>query len=93
MTRKHVEKQLDLHHHLVERPHPATRYDAGNGQGTVHRWPQGATQDRPILDGSTQSAVAEREVENPWRGLEDPGLIRHPDRIPESQRHHLHEAA
>ena len=59
-----------------ETPHEATRFDAGNGQGTVSGPPDGETQDRPILDGSTQGAAAEREVDNPRRGMEDPGLVR-----------------
>lgn len=71
-----------------EKPHPASRTDAGNGQGTVSGPPHGETQDRPVLDGSTQSREAEREVDNPWRGVYNPELVRHPDRVP---HHRLHE--
>ncbi|MBN9612698.1 MAG: hypothetical protein J0H64_04415 [Actinobacteria bacterium] len=81
------------HGHPVEKPRTASHYDAGNGQGMVHRWAEGPTQDRPVLDGSTQSAEAEREVDNPWRGIDDPGLIFYPEHVPESKRHHLKRAA
>ncbi|CAG7620350.1 hypothetical protein ACFPZL_08365 [Leucobacter soli] len=94
MTRKHVERQSEARSHIVDEPHPATRYEAGNGQGTTRAWAhEGKTQDHPILDGSTQSAEAERDVDNPWRGIDDPSLHRHPEHIPESARHHLHDTA
>jgi len=81
------------HGHHVEQPRAASHDDPGNGQGMVHRWAEGPTQDRPILDGSRQSAEAEREVDNPWRGIDDPGLIFYPEHVPESKRHHLKRAA
>lgn len=81
------------HGHLVEKPHPASAHDAGNGQGTIHEWLHSRTQEHPILDGSTQSAEVEHDVENPWRGLYDPALTRHPWRVPESQRHHTTRAS
>ncbi|MBK0419165.1 hypothetical protein JD276_08980 [Leucobacter sp. CSA1] len=59
-------------------PHEATRFQASNGAGTVSGPPPGETQDRPILDGSTEDE-AERHVENPRRGMENPELIRHPE--------------
>lgn len=62
--------------HHPDEPHEATRYDSGTGQGTVSGPPKGETQDRPILDGATQSQAEERAVENPRRGMEDPGLVR-----------------
>lgn len=52
-------------------------HDAGDGQGTVSGPPAGEVQDRPVLDGSTMSDEAERSVDNPRRGMEDPGLVRH----------------
>ncbi len=57
-------------------PHSASRFDAGNGQGTVSgpSWGQ-STQDRPILDGSTQDPSAEASVPNPHRGQSDPATI------------------
>lgn len=64
--------------HYVEPAHAASRYDAGNGQGTVAKWPEGKTLEHPVLDGSTQAPRAEHDVDNPWRGLDDPALIRHP---------------
>lgn len=70
-----------------DKPHPASATDAGSGQGTVSGPPHGKTQDRPVLDGSTQSRESEREVDNPWRGVYDPELHRHPEREP---HHSLH---
>lgn len=59
-------------------PHPPTRFDAGNGQGVAVNPPlDSGVQERPILDGSTQSAVAEASVPNPYRGQDDPGTISH----------------
>ncbi len=69
----------DEKHTPEEAPHEADRLDAGNGQGTVSGPPDGETQDRPVLDGSTQGDEAERSVENPRKGMEDPGLIRRPE--------------
>ena len=57
-------------------PHEATEFDAGNGQGTVSGPPKGDVQQRPVMDGSTQSAAEEHSVDNPRRGMEDPGLVR-----------------
>lgn len=57
-----------------------SRFDAGDGQGTSSGPPKDVdVQERPILDGSTEPDTVEREVENPRRGMEDPGLIRHPE--------------
>ncbi|WP_449281279.1 hypothetical protein [Leucobacter sp.] len=56
-------------------PHPATRFDAGTGQGTVTGPPHDIDHlDRPILDGSTMSDEAEASVPNPHRGQVDPAL-------------------
>lgn len=57
-----------------EEPHAASRFDAGTGQGTVSGPPPGETQDRPILDGSTEGGEAERGTVNPHRGRADPSL-------------------
>lgn len=63
---------------ITEAPHKATRYDAGTGQGTSHGPPRGvAFQDRPVLDGSTQSYVVEHSVPNPTRGEDDPQSVTH----------------
>lgn len=58
-------------------PHPASRFDAGTGQGTVSgpRWDTELLE-HPVLDGSTQSAEAEASVPNPYRGRNDPALVR-----------------
>ena len=63
----------------VEPTHAESRFDAGNGQGTITKWPEGKTLDHPLLDGSTQDWKAEHDVSNPWRGLDDPALTRHPE--------------
>ncbi|GAA1775888.1 hypothetical protein [Leucobacter iarius] len=59
-----------------DRPHAATRHDAGTGQGTVHdphyEW---STLDHPVLDGSTESKRAQAKVENVYRGVEDPSFV------------------
>ncbi|WP_427870365.1 hypothetical protein [Leucobacter luti] len=61
-----------------DKPHEATRFDAGTGQGTVHEFPRGAkAQERPILDGSTESRAAEASTPNPNRGEADPALVTH----------------
>lgn len=61
-----------------DRPHEATRFDAGTGQGTVHGFPKGpSAQERPILDGSTESPSAEASTPNPNRGESDPALVTH----------------
>lgn len=57
-----------------EPPHAASRFDAGTGQGTISRIPAGKTLDHPILDGSTESRVAQGFTENPFRGRRDPAL-------------------
>lgn len=60
-------------------PHGPSRLDAGTGQGTVTGPPHTEFQERPILDGSTQSAEAEASVPNPYRGQSDPaGIHRQP---------------
>lgn len=64
--------------HFQDPPRPESRYDSGSGNGTIMRWPPGKTLEHPILDGATQSRHAEHDVENPWRGVDDPGLIVHP---------------
>lgn len=61
---------------LPEPPHPATEFDAGTGQGTVHPPRTGRLQQRPILDGSTQDSVTESTVPNPHRGQEDPAMMK-----------------
>lgn len=66
-------------------PHKGDKHDAGTGQGTVSQSPEGETLERPVLDGSTEGKESEREVDNPWRGLEDPALIRHPDKGEKSE--------
>lgn len=81
---KHAERHENTRLPQRDKPHPATRYDAGSGQGTVSGPPYGeATQDRPVLDGSTMSPEAERAVDNPWRGIYDPELRRHPAHEPD----------
>lgn len=61
---------------LVEYPHEASRFDAGNGQGTVSGPPlDGGVLEHPILDGSTQRPAAEADVPNPYRGVDDPATI------------------
>lgn len=57
-----------------EPPHAASRYDAGTGQGTISRMPEGKTLDHPVLDGSTESKVSQGFTENPFRGRRDPAL-------------------
>ncbi|WP_449278841.1 hypothetical protein [Leucobacter sp. GX24907] len=65
-----------LNEEIPDAPHPPGRYDAGTGQGTAANPPRGDdTQDRPILDGSTQSPIAEASVPNPYRGQADPALV------------------
>ena len=63
-----------------DEPHKATETDAGTGQGTVEELPHGEHQDRPVLDGSTESPEADASTDDPRRGMSDPGLIRHPER-------------
>ncbi|SJN09204.1 hypothetical protein FM113_05530 [Leucobacter sp. 7(1)] len=65
------------HHPNV--PHHATRTEAPNGEGTAHPPRDGATQDRPILDGASEYYGDEAEEVNPRLGQEDPALIRHPE--------------
>lgn len=57
-----------------EPPHAASRYDAGTGQGTISEIPSGKTLDHPVLDGSTESRVAQSSTQNPFRGHRDPAL-------------------
>ncbi len=58
--------------------HAGSRFDAGTGQGTVSGPPHdGPLQERPVLDGSTQSYAVESTVPNPNRGEDDPGRIAH----------------
>lgn len=62
---------------MPEPPHPATRFDAGTGQGTVTGPPHDSPlQERPILDGSTQNYFAEATVPNPNRGESDPAQMK-----------------
>ncbi|WP_053382960.1 hypothetical protein [Leucobacter celer] len=60
-------------------PHEATETEAGNGEGTVSALPEGETQDRPVLDGSTDHLGHDGKQQNPRYGMSDPGLIRHPE--------------
>lgn len=65
-----------LDEEILEVPHEATHFDAGTGGGTVSGVnDDAATQDRPLLDGSTMSPITERTVPNPYRGVEDPATI------------------
>ncbi|MHA3724082.1 hypothetical protein ACXR2T_09410 [Leucobacter sp. HY1910] len=57
-----------------EAPHPASRYDAGTGQGTLFRMPQGDVIEHPVLDGATEGRAAQRATENPFRGHRDPAM-------------------
>lgn len=57
-----------------EAPHPASRFDAGTGQGTLFRMPKGEKLEHPVLDGATESRKAQRATENPFRGHRDPAL-------------------
>lgn len=59
--------------------HDATESDASNGEGTVVDSPDGETLDHPVLDGSTVDYDEEGEDRNPRYGMEDPGLVRHPE--------------
>lgn len=81
MKHSSTERYLTKHDHFVDPPRPASRFDSGSGNGTIMRWPPGKTLEHPILDGATQSREAEHDVENPWRGVSDPGLIVHPWRV------------
>lgn len=82
-TRRDIEPEVDpdsgrrVAEEHPDPPHPASRFDAGTGQGTVTGPPTGSVfQERPILDGSTQSAEAEASVPNPYRGETDPARMR-----------------
>ncbi len=59
--------------------HEETATEASNGEGTASSPPKGGTQDRPILDGSTVDYGREGRIDNPRYGMEDPGLVRHPE--------------
>lgn len=72
---EHAETQIPM----SQVPHPATEHEAPNGAGTTGAMPHGATQDRPLLDGSSEYYVPEGEEKNPRYGEEDPGLVRHPE--------------
>lgn len=63
--------------HSLEK-HADTGTEASNGEGTAES-AEGNTQDRPILDGSTEDYAELGEEVNPRYGQEDPGLIRHPE--------------
>lgn len=82
---KHIERQQQAHGAHSEpsrstKPRTASRFDAGTGQGTVSEPHYGdTTLDHPVLDGSTLGPEAERAVDNPWRGITDPELRRHPE--------------
>ncbi|MGO3148235.1 MAG: hypothetical protein ACTIJ6_11220 [Leucobacter sp.] len=78
MKRTTVIKYQSPNRPYIEPVHVSSAHDAGNGHGTVRRWPPGKTLDHPVLDGSTQSWKSDHDTENPWRGLNDPGLIVHP---------------
>lgn len=63
------------------RIHPPSRFDSGDGQGTSRGAKRGTRAlEHPILDGASESDEIEHEAENPWRGLVDPALKRHPER-------------
>lgn len=78
MKHASTERHPSTPSHFMDPPHEASRYESGNGHGTVRRWPSDKTLEHPVLDGATGSSEAEHDVENPWRGLSDPGLIVHP---------------
>lgn len=66
-----------LHEELYETPHPASRFDAGTGQGTISETPRhGDKLEHPILDGSTESFRFQATVPNPNRGDEDPAAMK-----------------
>ena len=71
------------------RVHPPSRFDSGDGQGTSRGAKRGTRAlEHPILDGATESDEIEHEAENPWRGLTDPALKRHPERRRSGDREH-----
>lgn len=71
-----TELDVDSHERVFDAPHPASEFDAGDGQGTVSGPPlDGGVLRHPILDGATQSDAAEATVPNPYRGVNDPGTI------------------
>lgn len=74
MTNKDLDKEIQEEHH--GEPREATDTDAGTGQGTSSGPPEGETQDRPVLDGSTLTDEEEKQVEDPRKGMSDPALIR-----------------
>ncbi|MGO1539029.1 MAG: hypothetical protein ACTHZ9_09385 [Leucobacter sp.] len=61
--------------------HGATEHSASNGKGTVNGPPRGKTQDRPILDGASETYEVDPEPGNPWRGVENPQLTRRPEDV------------
>lgn len=61
---------------ILDPPHVASRFEAPNGHGTSDGPPYGQEfQERPVLDGATQSPEAEATVPNPYRGVDDPARI------------------
>lgn len=79
---KHGEPEVDpdsperLTEERPDAPHDATRFEAPAGHGTADGPPYGQEfQERPVLDGSTQSDEAEASVPNPHRGQADPATI------------------
>lgn len=47
--------------HQPNVPHPGTRTEAPNGEGTTQAVPEGETLDRPIMDGATEYYGADAE--------------------------------
>ncbi|MFV0434857.1 MAG: hypothetical protein ACK5LO_12845 [Leucobacter sp.] len=80
MRQTNTERHPVSQRRFIDPPHPASRFDSGNGNGTIRKSPRGKTLDHPILDGASESWHAEHDVENPWRGVDDPGLVVHPAR-------------
>lgn len=61
---------------VLDPPHGPSRFEAPNGQGTSDGPPyEQELQERPVLDGATQSPEAEASVPNPYRGVADPARI------------------
>lgn len=79
------EQPRDEHGEVVRQPehkpepHSPDKTHAGDGQGTTTSIHEEGTLERPILDGSSMTDEEEHDVDNPWRGLEDPALSRHPE--------------
>lgn len=65
-----------LNEEILDPPHEATRFEAPNGQGTSDGPPYDQEfQERPVLDGASQSPEAEASVPNPYRGQADPARM------------------